>query len=152
MAVHILKSIRDAINTTLDAAVIEIDVNGTLTPVLRLNSPPSGSMIDEAELPAFFVFIQGETIEPDTYKSYRRTLRPVIYMYAKSSGDPQDQLDELQLKIEIALDGNKTLGGIVYEFMPVAMAAHQDQGRVVFGGRSLEYRCVTSVTSNNPTI
>lgn len=152
MTVHILKSIRDEVRRTLTAASLQIDVAGDLTNVLDLKNPPSGSSIDEADLPAFFVFVEGETITAGSYKSYHRAVRLVVYMFAKSGSDPLDQLDEMQLNIELALEANKSLGGICFEFMPVASAVQQDQGRVVFSGRSLEYRCVTSVTSQSPTI
>lgn len=152
MSVHILKSIRAKIGEILDAANIAVDVAYISTPVLNLERPPSGTSIDEADTPAFFVFIDGEDISPGNYQSYNRATRPTIFMFARSVGNPSDQLDAMQLQIELALEANKTLGGICFEFVPVRMTAQLEQGRVEFAARSLEYRCVTSVTSNNPTI
>lgn len=150
--VHILKTIRDTVDGILESASIKVSVSGVPTEVFILKSPPRGSEIDEDELPALFVFIQGETIEPGTYLHYQRTISIVIYMFARAADNPLDQLDAMQLQIEVALDADPTLGGSCSQYMPVAMAAHTDQGSVNFGARSLEYRCVTNVTSNNPTI
>lgn len=150
--VHILTAIRSAIKSKLDAAAVEVEISGTPTPVLNLLSPPSGSNVDDEDLPAFFVFTDGETISRATNTSNERAIRVAIYLFAHSKADPQDQLDEMQLQIEIALAGDHTLGGLCYELNPVAMSAAQEQGRVVFGARTLEYRCVTNVTANNPSV
>lgn len=149
---HILKALRHAVNDLITDAAISIDVAGSPTLVKVLSQPPSGRQLDAQELPAIFVFVPGESIKPDTYQSYERGVRVSIYMLAHGTGDPLDQLDDMQLEIERLMEGSGFLGGLCYSLFPVEMSAVQEQGVVVFASRILEYRCVATVTSADPSI
>lgn len=149
---HILKEVRLAFNQVIADAAISVDVAAVPTPVTILSQPPAGLGLDAEDLPAMFVFVTGEDIEPDTYKSYKRDISILVYMLGKRTDDVLDQLDEMQLRLEVALEASNYLGGLVRQLRPVRTAAAQEQGQFIFGTRSIEYLCTASVTSNNPSV
>lgn len=149
---HYLKAVRSEINSRLNSSNIRVDVGGIDTPVLILEGPPSGSSIDERDLPAIFVFISSEKVEKSTNRSDTRTARFSVNIYARDEDNPIDQLDDIQSQVEISLFELSTLAGRWYDLSYEEMSSVLDQGRVVFSSRTLRYRCVASVTSNNPNI
>ena len=147
----VTKEMRNRFTAALEAANIIIDVGGTQTPVTFLKQPPAGWVVEEKKLPAIYVFSTAENIQPETLESKRRELSVDVVLMAKSVGDPQDQLDDMQLAVEVALLAPSPLHDVAVDVSLNSVSIAHDQGRAIFGVRSMSYGITCHVTAADPS-
>jgi hypothetical protein len=147
----VAKEVRRRFRAVLEAADLSVDIDGAPVPVRFMNQPPNGWRVDEKSLPAIYLFNSGERLSPEGISTVDRALQLDVVLMARDLGDPQDQLDDLQLAIEVAVLASGNLSGACYEIPLEGSAIAQDQGAVLFGVRTLTFRPVSNVTANDPS-
>jgi hypothetical protein len=147
----VAKEVRQRFRAVLEAAGLSVEIDGLPVTVKVLNQPPKGWRVDEKSLPAVYLFNSGERISPDGISAVDRALQLDVVLMARDQGDPQDQLDDLQLAIEVAILASGNLSGACHEIPLEGSAIAQDQGAVLFGVRTLTFRPVSNVTANDPS-
>lgn len=147
----VAKEVRHRFRDLIADAALSIEVGGVPTPVTVLQQPPKGWVVPEAKLPALYVFNSGERVSPADMTTVDRALQLDVVLMAQDHGDPQDQLDDLQLAIEKLVLASGGLSGACYDIPLEGSAIGQDQGRILFGVRTLTFRPVSNVTVNDPS-
>jgi hypothetical protein len=151
---HINKEARARMKAALVSAAIEIDVDGTSTAVKVLSQLPANFVIQDEDLPALYVLQAAETRthEEVSETQHHLTLDVVCMAAQGGAGDPQDQLDDLQLAVELAIIGSGNLGGLATECRLTGSELTQNQGNLMIGVRALHYRVTLGVTPADPSL
>ncbi|MEC8295306.1 MAG: hypothetical protein VX083_17590 [Pseudomonadota bacterium] len=149
---HIVKAQRHALRDLLDNAALTVVVDQAHVPVTILRRPPAGLKVAPEKLPAVYIYNNGEQIAGRDLQTVDRTPRFEIVMLAADKGDPQDQLDDLQLLIERTILGSDLLSGTCHAIDLEATNTVQEAGRVLYGVRSLSYRLLANVTAGDPSL
>lgn len=149
-ATHIVKEVRNRFVATL-TSVANVPPFEILASATILDSPPRDWSVEEGLLPAVYVLNTGERLRRSGVNSTERDIAIAVVLLAKSGGEPQDQLDDLQLAVEQALIDSSFLGGLASELELTEVATNKINGQWAFGQRILNYTVSVEVTSNNPT-
>lgn len=147
---HIVKKQRLALRSLLLAADLRVSIGGADVSVAILDRPPAGLKVSEKNLPALYLYNAGERILDRDLSNEDRAPQLEIVLLARDQDDPQDQLDDLQEQIEIAISASDNLSGVCHEIHFEASSTVQDAGRVLYGVRSLTYRLRVGMTPGDP--
>lgn len=147
----VAKELRARFKAGLGAANITVDTGAASgVPVRILNRAPVGWLVDDAKLPALYVFNSGEGFSYQSIDEVERTLFLEVVMMARGD-DPGDQLDDMQLAIEreaIASGGY----GIARTIRPISVEIAQAQGALLMGVRTMKLELVFGVTPADPAL
>ena len=147
----IAKEIRHRFKAALSGAGLTVDAGAGPVPVTVLSRPPAGWVVADKKLPALYVFASGEGLSHDAIDEVERTLALDVVLMASASGDPMDELDDMQLGVEqtILAAGGFDLARSV-RLMSCEIA--QDQGALMIGVRAMKYEIVFGATPGDPSL
>lgn len=147
----VARELRARFKAAISAADITVDTGTALdVPVRILTRAPSGWVVEETKLPALYVFNSGEGFSYQSISEVERTLFLDVVLMARGD-DPDDQLDDMQLAVEVAVivaDGF----GLARSVRPVSVEIAQAQGAVLFGTRVIKFEIIFGVTPEDPSL
>lgn len=147
----IAKEIRHRFKAALSGAALEVDAGSGLVAVSVLDVAPAGWVVPDEKLPALYVFASGEGLSHDALAEVERRLFLDVVLMARGSGDPMDQLDDMQLLVEqtmIAAGGF----GLARTNRLVSVEIAKNQGAVLIGTRLMKFEIAFGVTPDDPSL
>ncbi|MEY8143019.1 hypothetical protein [Falsihalocynthiibacter sp. CO-5D18] len=151
-ATHVNKHVRKLFEAALLASPATILIGVDTVPVALLDRAPAGLKIPEDKLPAIYVYASGEQVRSDGLQTHERNLQIDVILLARDGVDPRDQLDDLQLLVETRILAASDLNALCLSVDLLGASLASDQGRVIFGARTLSYAVVFHVTASDPSV
>ncbi|KEJ93984.1 hypothetical protein SAMN05444149_108101 [Pseudosulfitobacter pseudonitzschiae] len=150
-ATLVAKEIRHRFKAALTAAEITVDPGGGAVPVAMLKTPPAGWVVPDDKLPALYVFASGEALSHEALSEVTRQLFLDVVLMARGSGDPMDQLDDMQLAVEQTMIAAGGFGLARSNRLQSAEIA-QSQGALIIGTRVMKFEIIFGVTPDDPSL
>jgi hypothetical protein len=147
----VAKEIRTRIKAAIAAGAITVDAGKGPVPVTLLACAPAGWVVPDRDLPAIYVFSTGEDLDYGSLSQTDRDLSLAVALMVRGSGDPMDQLDDIQLAVERAILAAGLLG-IAQELRLRRVEIARDKGAVILSTRILNYAIVYGVTPDDPSL
>ena len=146
---HLIGLVRERFNEAIAQANITTTTSGASN---LLTQVPSGYVIPAAKLPVIYVLLTQENVVERSNQTEMRSLRFDVGLVVQEKGEPQDQLEELQLGVELAIAGSNQLGGIALACRYLGCEIVQHQGEYQVGRRNLKFEIILSMTANDPRV
>lgn len=132
-------------------AGMTVDPGAGPVAVALLDQLPAGFVLPEDRLPACYVFNGGEGLDYRSISEVERRLSLDVVLMARGSGDPMDQLDDMQLAVERAVIAAAGFG-LARECRLRSVEPLREQGGLILAARVLKFEAVTGVTPDDPSL
>lgn len=143
------KEIRHRLKAALEGMEINIDAEATAVELLQ--RLPAGWVLKDERLPAVYVFKSGENVSRTGLEIEGQEVFLDVALLARSIGDLEDQLDDLQLAVRKRVIAAGKFG-LAEDVQFLSAEIPQDKGAVILGARLLKYSVRLSVTANDPSL
>lgn len=150
--VHLISDVRNRLISVIEDANATVTIGGSQVPVTVLKQLSAGHVIAESKLPAVHVMLTQDDVSERTNSTEDRRFTFNVALFARDVGDPQDQLDELQLCVEKAVAMSSNLDGGAKAVWFLGAQIGQSKGEYVTGQRVMRFAADLTITAGDPSV